>query len=78
MKINRRTPLSLLGASLAVLCGSARAGDNKKANLKDGYLIPRWPSVQSINVVVVGEQTNPYYQVANMSYSRSVSIDKWM
>jgi hypothetical protein len=23
-------------------------------------------------------QTNPYYQVANMSYSRSVSIDKWM
>jgi hypothetical protein len=30
-----------------------------------------------INVVVVGGQTNPYYQVANMSYSKSVSIDKW-
>jgi hypothetical protein len=26
----------------------------------------------------VGGQTNPYYQVANMSYARSVSIDKWM
>jgi len=26
----------------------------------------------------VGGQTNPYYQVANMSYLRSVSIDKWM
>jgi hypothetical protein len=31
MRINRRTLLSLLGASPAVLSGSALAGDNKKA-----------------------------------------------
>jgi hypothetical protein len=40
-------------------------------------LIPHWPRPDMINVVVVGGQTNPYYQVANMSYLRSVSIDKW-
>jgi hypothetical protein len=26
---------------------------------------------------VVGGQTNPYHQLANMSYRVSVSIDKW-
>ena len=49
-----------------------------KRPLKDDDLIPRWSSPSMINVVVVGGQTNPCYQVANMSYSRSVSIDKWM
>jgi hypothetical protein len=47
------------------------------ATLKDD-LIPRWPSASLINVVVVGGQTNLYYQVANRSYSKSVSIDQWM
>lgn len=32
----------------------------------------------SRNVVVVGGQTNPYYQAAKMSYSRNVSIGKGM
>ncbi|HXX46188.1 MAG TPA: hypothetical protein VEJ38_15775 [Candidatus Acidoferrales bacterium] len=47
-------------------------------NLKNDDVIPHWPSASLINVVVVGGQTDPYYQVGNLSYSRSVSIDKWM
>jgi hypothetical protein len=39
-------------------------------------LIPRWSRPGMINAVVVG-QTNPYYRVANLSYVRSISIDKW-
>jgi hypothetical protein len=46
--------------------------------LPDDAEIPRWPRPAMINAVVVGGQTNPYYQVANMSYVRSISIDNWM
>ncbi|HUA01587.1 MAG TPA: UGSC family (seleno)protein [Candidatus Aquilonibacter sp.] len=56
--------------------GGGRRGPGAAA-LKDDDLIPRWGNKSLINVVVVGGQTNPYYQVANLSYSRSVSIDKW-
>ena len=32
----------------------------------------------AFNFVVVGGQTNPYHQLANISYRVSVSIDKWL
>jgi len=47
------------------------------ANLTDDSLIPKWPRADSYNFVVCGGQTNPYHQLANMSYRLSVSIDKW-
>jgi hypothetical protein len=58
------------------LRGAALRG-RQAATLKNDDPIPRWPSTQLIHVVVVGGQTNSYDQVANMSYVRSVSIDKW-
>lgn len=57
--------------------GAALRGPHA-AELKDDDLIPRSPRPAMLNVVVVGGQTNPYYQVANLSYLRSVSIDKWV
>ena len=80
------TPLRAMGARIDTRAGTppvrihggAALRGPQAATLKDDDLIPRWPSTSLINVVVVGGQTNPYYQVANMSYSKSVSIDKWM
>jgi hypothetical protein len=46
--------------------------------LPDDTLIPPWPKADDINLVVVGGQTNAFFQVGNMNYGRSVSIDKWM
>ena len=48
------------------------------ASLKDDDMIPHWQNASLISVAVVGGQTNPYYQVGNLSYARSVSIDKWV
>ncbi len=48
------------------------------ANLTDDSVFPKWPRPEAYNFVVVGGQTNPYHQVANMSYRVSVSIDKWV
>jgi len=47
------------------------------ANLPDDTVIPKWPRPESFVFVVCGGQTNPYHQIANMSYRLSVSIDKW-
>jgi len=47
------------------------------ANLPDDAVIPKWPRPESFVFVVCGGQTNPYHQIANMSYRLSVSIDKW-
>jgi len=47
------------------------------ANLKDDDVIPKWQKADAFTFVVVGGQTNPYHQLANMSYRVSVSIDKW-
>jgi len=47
------------------------------ANLTDDMMIPKWPKSDSYTFVVCGGQTNPYHQLANMSYRVSVSIDKW-
>jgi hypothetical protein len=76
--LQKNATLTVKDAKTMLFTGGGALRGPQAANLKDDDLIPRWPSVQSINMVVVGGQTNPYYQVANMSYSRSVSIDKWM
>jgi hypothetical protein len=47
------------------------------ANLTDDSVIPKWSRADAYNFVVCGGQTNPYHQLANMSYRLSVSIDKW-
>jgi hypothetical protein len=47
------------------------------ANLTDDSVIPKWPSANAYNFVVVGGQTNPYHQLANMSYRLSVKVDDW-
>ncbi len=47
------------------------------ANLTDDSVIPKWPNADAYNLVVCGGQTNPYHQLANMSYRVSVSVDKW-
>ncbi len=48
------------------------------ANLTDDSVIPKWPKADAYQFVVCGGQTNPYHQLANMSYRLSVSIDKWV
>jgi hypothetical protein len=46
-------------------------------NLPDDAQIPCWPKAENISLVVAGGQTNAFFQVGNMNYGRSVSIDKW-
>ncbi|HXX19168.1 MAG TPA: UGSC family (seleno)protein [Candidatus Acidoferrum sp.] len=43
----------------------------------DDERIPCWPKAENIELVVTGGQTNAFFQVGNMNYGRSVSIDKW-
>lgn len=45
--------------------------------MPDDALIPRWPHESDINVVVLGGQTNAFFQGGSLSYTVSVSIDKW-
>lgn len=47
------------------------------ANLTDESVVPKYGRADAFNFVVCGGQTNPYHQIANMSYRMSVSIDKW-
>jgi hypothetical protein len=46
--------------------------------LPDDAMIPRWAKPGDIHIVVTGGQTNAFFQVGNLSYRTSVSIDKWM
>jgi hypothetical protein len=43
----------------------------------DDVQIPVAPKAADINLVVAGGQTNAFFQVGNMNYGRSASIDKW-
>jgi hypothetical protein len=45
--------------------------------MPDDAMIPRWPHERDINVVVTGGQTNAFFQGGSLSYTVSVSIDKW-
>jgi hypothetical protein len=46
--------------------------------LPDDTVIPKFPNPNRISVVVIGGSTDPVSQVANFSYGKSISIDKWM
>lgn len=46
--------------------------------MPDDAVIPRWPHRDDINVVVVGGQTNAFFQGGSLSYTLSVSIDSWV
>jgi hypothetical protein len=46
--------------------------------LPDDARVPCWPKPDDINLVVMGGQTNTFFQVGNMNYIRSISIDDWM
>jgi hypothetical protein len=76
--LQKKATLTVKDAKTMLFTGGAALRGPQAAELKDDDLIPRWPRPGMINAVVVGGETNPYYQVANMSYVRSVSIDKWM
>jgi len=76
--LQKNATLTVADAKTMLFTGGMALRGPGGANLKDDDLIPRWPNKAMINTIVVGGQTNPYYQVANMSYARSVSIDKWM
>jgi hypothetical protein len=43
----------------------------------DDTVIPWWPHPSNIEIVVAGGSTNAFFQVGNLSYSVSASIDKW-
>jgi hypothetical protein len=44
----------------------------------DDVSIPVVPKSEDISLVVAGGQTNAFFQVGNMNYGRSASIDKWV
>ena len=44
----------------------------------DDTPIPCWPKADDIAFVVAGGQTNAMFQIGNLNYIGSVSIDKWM
>jgi len=46
--------------------------------LPDDTVISKFPHPDRLAIVVIGGQTDPVSQVANFSYGRSISIDKWM
>jgi hypothetical protein len=76
--LQKHTTLTVKDAKTMLFTGGFSLRGPQAANLKDDDLIPHWPRPDMINMVVVGGETNPYYQVANMSYLKSVSIEKWM
>ena len=43
----------------------------------DDQAIPCFPKPDNIALVVAGGQSNAFFQVGNMNYARSASIDKW-
>ena len=57
----------------------AKSSKNSLAKAEPGKIEALNPrgNPPPFQVVVIGGQTNPYYPIANMSYSRSISIDKW-
>ncbi len=76
--LQKNSTLTVREARTMLFTGGAALRGPHAAELKDDDIIPHWPNPAMINIVVIGGQTNPYYQVANMSYLKSVSIDKWM
>jgi hypothetical protein len=49
----------------------------KKGNLPPDAIVPKFPSPESINVIVIGGGSKVLYQTGGNKYRFSVSIDKW-
>jgi len=73
--LQKNTTVTVKDVKSMLFSGLPRGVD--PASFKDDDVIPKWPKSDAFNLVVVGGQTNPYHQLANMSYRVSVSIDKW-
>jgi hypothetical protein len=73
--LQKNTTVSVKDVKSMLFSGLPRGPE--AANLTDDSIIPKWPRADAFTFVVVGGQTNPYHQLANMSYRLSVSIDKW-
>jgi len=74
--LQKNTLVSVKDVKTMLFSGLPRGPE--AANLTDDMMIPKWPRADSYQFVVCGGQTNPYHQLANMSYRLSVSIDKWV
>ncbi|HEX4004359.1 MAG TPA: UGSC family (seleno)protein [Candidatus Acidoferrales bacterium] len=73
--LQKNTTISVKDVKSMLFSGLPRGPE--AANLTDDSIIPKWQRPDSFNFVVIGGQTNPYHQLANMSYRVSSSIDKW-
>jgi hypothetical protein len=73
--LQKNTTISVKDVKSMLFSGLPRGPE--AANLTDDSIVPKWGSKDSFNFIVVGGQTNPYHQLANMSYRVSSSIDKW-
>jgi len=73
--LQKNTTVTVKDVKSMLFSGLPRGVD--PATLKDDEVLPKWPNASAFQFVVVGGQTNPYHQLANMSYRVSVSIDKW-
>jgi hypothetical protein len=73
--LQKNTLVSVKDVKTMLFSGLPRGPE--AANLTDDMMIPKWQKTDAYNFVVCGGQTNPYHQLANMSYRVSVSIDKW-
>ncbi len=74
--MQKNTTVTVKDVKSMLFSGLPRGVD--PASFKDDDVIPKWPRTDAFTFVVVGGQTNPYHQLANMSYRVSVSIDKWV
>jgi len=73
--LQKNTTVTVKDVKSMLFSGLPRGVD--PASFKDDDVIPKFQSAKAFEFVVVGGQTNPYHQLANMSYRVSVSIDKW-
>ena len=73
--LQKNTTVSVKDVKSMLFSGLPRGPE--AANLTDDSIIPKWQRADAFTFIVVGGQTNPYHQLANMSYRLSVSIDKW-
>ncbi|HTZ99505.1 MAG TPA: hypothetical protein VMB02_04175 [Candidatus Aquilonibacter sp.] len=73
--LQKNTTISVKDVKSMLFSGLPRGPQS--AGLTDDSIVPKWPTPASFTFIVVGGQTNPYHQLANMSYRVSSSIDKW-
>ena len=49
----------------------------KRGNLSPKERVPKFPSPESINIIVIGGGSKLLYQTGGNKYNSSVSIDAW-